>query len=144
MQNSIENFVLWSKSVYIPAGRNKGGLVATLTSIRIFNFYDIKTLRFEFHHDICTALASKCQDFKHRGLQFHFIKQLKNGHRKFKVLPVKIFWPNLNHRLFMSIIKIKYRKADGSGNPPFFIPALWNKGILLHKTKFSILFCTRL
>ena len=39
----------------------------------------------------------------------------------------------------LHIIGIKYWKASGSGNPPFLIPALWNRGILLHKTKFSIL-----
>jgi hypothetical protein len=33
-----------------------------------------------------SLLASKCQDFKLRGLQFHFIKQLKNGHSNFKDL----------------------------------------------------------
>ena len=31
------------------------------------------------------------------------------------------------------IIKIKYRNACRSGNPPSPIPALWNIGILLHK-----------
>ena len=31
-----------------------------------------------------SLLNSKCQDFKLRGLQFHFIKQLKNGHPHFK------------------------------------------------------------
>ena len=34
-------------------------------------------------------LTSKWQDFILRGLQFHFIKQLKNGHSKFKDL---LFW----------------------------------------------------
>ena len=36
-----------------------------------------------------SLLALKCQYFKLRGLQFHFIKQLKNGHPKFLTLP---FW----------------------------------------------------
>ena len=36
-----------------------------------------------------SSLASKCQDFKLRGLQFHFIKQLKNYHSNFKDL---LFW----------------------------------------------------
>ena len=31
-----------------------------------------------------SLLASKCQDFKLRGLQFHFIKQLKIHHSNFK------------------------------------------------------------
>ena len=30
-------------------------------------------------------------------------------------------------------IRIKYRNAGGSGNPPSLIPALWNIGILLIK-----------
>ena len=36
-----------------------------------------------------SLLASKWQEFKLRGLQFHFIKQLKNGHSNFKDL---LFW----------------------------------------------------
>ena len=42
------------------------------------------------------------------------------------------------------IIRIKYRKASGSGNPPSLIPALWKITILGLKTKYSIIFCTRL
>ena len=33
----------------------------------------------------------------------------------------------------LHIIRIKYWKASGSGNPSSLIPALWNIGILLHK-----------
>ena len=33
-----------------------------------------------------SLLASKCQDFKLRGLQFQFIKRLKNGHPKLEEL----------------------------------------------------------
>ena len=36
-----------------------------------------------------SSLASKGQDFKLRGLQFHYIKWLKNGHHNFKGLQ---FW----------------------------------------------------
>ena len=32
------------------------------------------------------SLATKYQHFKLRGLQFHYIKQLKKGHSNFKVL----------------------------------------------------------
>ena len=35
---------------------------------------------------IISSLATKCQHFKLRGLQFHYIKWLKKGHFKFKVL----------------------------------------------------------
>jgi hypothetical protein len=34
-----------------------------------------------------SLLASKYQDFKLRGLQFHFIKWLKNEHPNFRDLP---------------------------------------------------------
>ena len=43
-------------------------------------------LGFPFVSDISSSLASKCQDFKLRGLQFHFIKPLKNRHSNFKDL----------------------------------------------------------
>ena len=33
----------------------------------------------------------------------------------------------------LDIIRIKYWKSGGSGNPPSLIPALWNIGILLYK-----------
>ena len=33
----------------------------------------------------------------------------------------------------LHVIRIKYWKAGGNGNPPSLIPALWNIGILLHK-----------
>ena len=44
----------------------------------------------------------------------------------------------------LHIIRIKYWKSSGSGNPPSLIPALWKIAILGLKTKISILFCTRL
>jgi hypothetical protein len=33
-----------------------------------------------------SSLATKCQHFKLRGLQFHYIKWMKKGHFNFKVL----------------------------------------------------------
>ena len=44
----------------------------------------------------------------------------------------------------LHIIRIKHWKASGSGNPPSLIPALQKIAILGLKTKFYILFCTRL
>ena len=48
----------------------------------------------------------------------------------------------------LHIIIIKYFNTGGSGNPPSLISALWNISSkvfsLLHKTKFSTLFFTRL
>jgi hypothetical protein len=33
----------------------------------------------------------------------------------------------------LHVIRIKYSKAGGRGNPPSLIPVLWNIGILPHK-----------
>ena len=82
-----------------------------------------------------SCLPSKCQDFRLRSLQFHFIKRLKNSHQKLKTcyfeasedIITKFKWQALH------IIRIKYWKVGGTGNPPSLIPALWNIGILLHK-----------
>ena len=93
-----------------------------------------------------SLLASKCQDFKLRGLQFHFIKRWK------------IIIPTLKTCCFeasediitkfksqaLHILKIKYWKASGSGNPPFFISALRKIAISGIKTKFYVFFGTRL
>ena len=38
------------------------------------------------------------------------------------------------------IIRIKYWKASGRGNPPFLIPVLQKIAILGLKTKFSVIF----
>ena len=57
-------------------------------------------------------LASKYQDFKLRGLEFHFIKQLKNGHTNFK--PLKISGPNSNSKLFIAMIMIARTPAHFS------------------------------
>ena len=43
----------------------------------------------------------------------------------------------------LHVITIKYWKADGSGNPPSLIPALWKIAIYVIKTKLYVLFCTR-
>ena len=44
----------------------------------------------------------------------------------------------------LHIIRTKYSKASRSGNPPSLIPAFRNIAILGLKTKFCVLFCTRL
>ena len=44
----------------------------------------------------------------------------------------------------LHIIRIKYWKASGSGNPPSLIPALRKIAIYVLKMEFSLLFCTRL
>ena len=106
-------------AIFQRAGMRKGGSLYS-----IFGSYD------KFGYDIFA-------DFKLRGLQFHFIKQLKNDHSNFKALTK--FKSQALH-----IIRIKYWKARGSGNPPFLIPALWKIAILGLKMKISILFCTRL
>ena len=44
----------------------------------------------------------------------------------------------------LHIIRIKYWKSNGSGNTPSLIPALRKIAIYVLKTKFYVLFCTRL
>ena len=46
--------------------------------------------------------------------------------------------------LALHIIRIKYWKASGSGNPPSLIPVLRKIAIFGLKTKFYVLFCTGL
>ena len=55
-----------------------GGRGATPTRVLIFNSYDMKNLWFKFGYDIFAGF--KLARLKLRGLQLHFIKQLKNGH----------------------------------------------------------------
>ena len=45
----------------------------------VYRFFDLNLV-------MISALASKCKDFKLRGLQFHYIKWLKKEHFNFKVL----------------------------------------------------------
>ena len=83
-----------------------------------------------------SLLASNWQDFKLKSLQFHFIKQLK------KVIPtLKTCYFEASEEIITkfksqapNIIKIKYWKVSGSGNPPFFIPALRKIAFLGLKT----------
>ena len=41
--------------------------------------------------------------------------------------------------IYFEALHIKYWQTGGSCNPSSYIPVLWTIGILLHKTKFSIL-----
>ena len=76
-------FMKWN--AYVPEGGNEKGRVATPISISIFDSYHMKSLWFKFGHDIFTGFKIP----RLRGLQFHFIKWLKNRHSNFNNLP---FW----------------------------------------------------
>ena len=54
-----------------------------------------------------SSVASKCQHFKLRGLQFHYIKWRKKGHSNFKVLA---FWSQLRYHDQIQIIRSSYQK----------------------------------
>jgi hypothetical protein len=54
-----------------------------------------------------SSLASKCQHFKLRGLKFHSIKWLNNGHPNFKVLA---FWSQWRYHDQIQIIRSSYQK----------------------------------
>ena len=82
----------WSKMpMFQMAGMRDGGLPLPPA----FQYFILMTWRAcDLNFVMISLLASKCQDFKLSGLQFHFIKQLKNGHHNFKDLP---FW---SHRRY--------------------------------------------
>ena len=87
VQKSIENFIFRPKlAIFLRAGMREGELKLPLAfQYLIFMLWRACDLTLV----MISLLATKWQDFRNRALQFHFIKQLKNGHSKFKVLP---FW----------------------------------------------------
>ena len=115
------------------AGMKEGGLPLPPA----FQYLILMTWRAcDLNFVMISSLASKCLEFKVRGLQFHFIKQLKNRHPKFKALP---FWSQWRYQTksklqAFHVIRIKYWKACGSRTPPLLIPALWNNDIFLEST----------
>ena len=87
VQKSIENFDFKTKKVIFQRTRmRKGGLPLPLPFqyliLMIWRACDLDLV-------MISLLASKCQDCKHRGLQFHLKKQLRNGHSNFKDF---LFW----------------------------------------------------
>ena len=75
VQKSIANFVFRPKmAIFRRAGMKEGGLPLLLA----FQYLIFMILRAcDLNLVMISLLASKWQDFKLRGLQFHFIKQLK-------------------------------------------------------------------
>ena len=70
-------------AIFRRAGIREGGLPLQLA----FHYLIFMILRAcDLNLVMISLLASKCQDFKLRGIQFHLIKQLKNGHSNFKGL----------------------------------------------------------
>ena len=95
------------------AGMRQGGKPLPLAliyihtiSISMFDFYDIKSLGFEFGI-MLSSLASKCQHFKLKGLHFHYTKWLKKGHSNFKVLS---FWSQWRYHYQIQITRSLYQK----------------------------------
>ena len=78
---------LWSK---MPMFHRAGMMEGRLPPPPAFQYLILMIWRAcDLNLVMISSLASKCQDFKLRGLQFQFIKQLKNGHPNFEDLP---FW----------------------------------------------------
>ena len=92
---------LWSKMpMFQRAGMREGGLPLPPA----FQYLNLMTWR-AYDLNLVIRYLPWPQNAKtlNRGLQFHFIKQLKNKHPKFKALKLmKITGPNLNCKLFMS------------------------------------------
>ena len=83
----IENLVFRPKmAIFRRTGMREGGLPLPLAFqyliLMIWRACDLNLV-------MISSLTSKGQNFKLRGLQFHIIKWLKNGHPNFKDLP---FW----------------------------------------------------
>ena len=96
---------LWSKMpMFQRAGMKEGGLPLPPTFQNlIFMTWRACDLNFV----MISLMASKCQDFKLIGLQFHFIKQLKKGHPNFKALP---FWGQWRYHDQICIASSSYHK----------------------------------
>ena len=91
-------------AIFRRAGMREGGLPLPLTfQYLIFMIWRPSDLNLV----MISSLASKCQHFKLRGLQFHSIKWLKNGHPNFKVLA---FWSQLRYHDQIQIIRSSYQK----------------------------------
>ena len=93
---------LWCKMpIFQRAGMREGGeplpLAFQYLILMIWRPYDLNLV-------MISPLASKCQHFKLRGLQFHFMKWLKTSISTLVGIlkPLKISWPNLNHKIFIS------------------------------------------
>ena len=114
----------------VPEGRNERGRVATLTSFSRFDSYDMKSWRFRFGHGIFTGFKMArppIWDARFSAVLWNEIED-KSWHFEASEDIMTKFKSQAFH-----VIRIKYWKADGSGNPSFLIPALWNIGILLPK-----------
>ena len=72
---------LWSKMpIFQRAGLRERGRVRGLQLPQAFQYLILLTrTACDLNFVMISSLASKCQDFKLRSLQFHFIKQLKLG-----------------------------------------------------------------
>ena len=96
---------LWSKMpMFQRAGMREGGeplpLAFQYLILMIWRPCDLNLV-------MISSLASKCQHFKLRGLQFHYIKWLKKGHSNFKVLA---FWSQWRYHYQIQITRSLYLK----------------------------------
>ena len=84
---------------------------------------------------LISAMASKCQHFKHGGLQFYYIKWLKTGISTLKCWHFEAREDVMTkfRSQGLHIKRIKYGNASGSGFPPYLNPTLWNIDILHYK-----------
>ena len=124
-------------AIFRRAGMREEGLPLPLTFqyliFMIWRPYDLNLV-------MISSLASKCQHFKLRGLQFHSIKWLKNRHPNFKVCigilkSVKISWPNSNHKVFISKESNIEKLVEVATLPLLFPPS--------GKTHWHMLHCVR-
>ena len=94
-----------------------------------------------------SSLASKWQVFKVRMTVFQLFYEMKLKTSKLKKschFEASIDIMTRFKSQALNIIRIKYWKASGVGNPPILIHVLQKIAIYVLKTKFYILFCKRL
>ena len=68
VQNSIESFIFWIKMPMFQRAGMKVGLPLPTALQYIYNSCDMKSMLFEFHHDICTALYRGWRPWQNRIL----------------------------------------------------------------------------
>ena len=91
-----------------------------------------------------SSVASKCQDFKVGMPVFQPLHEVKLKASKLKSWLFEASIMTIFKSQGLHIIRIKYWKGSGSGNPPFLIPGLRKIAIYVLKMKFYVLFCKRL
>ena len=86
--NTVKFIIFDNRAVLHLMSKCLAWVACLWSKMAMFNWWRACDLNFV----MISSLASKRQDFKLWDLQFHYIKQMKNGHPNFKALPFWIQW----------------------------------------------------